>query len=240
MFELKIIESYESDKIFWHGFIDFYEKWFEGRDFPVIAEFGVSKGDSIRWLLNRFPNSKIYAADILPYQSSWPVDNRFTFVRLDQNEVSMIKDFFSLDKFDLIIEDGSHIPKHQVNCLIEGMRVLNPEGLYILEDIHTSLTDQSVSNSLNILMAIDHYKRINMPMDRIIAEKVAKNSMFTPEQVLELYNSINKMFLYKRNHLPNKCYNCSSVEFNYAELKCYCGANLYGFDDSMSFVIQKN
>ncbi len=240
LFSLKVVESYESDKIFWHGFIDFYEQWFQGRDFPVIAEFGIFKGDSIRWLLKRFPNSKIYGADILPYQSSWPVDDRFKFARLDQNEVEMIKNFLSLDKFDLIIEDGSHIPKHQVNCLVEGMRVLNPGGLYILEDIHTSLTDQSISNSLNILMAIDHYKRINITMTDSIAEKVAKKSLFTPEQVLELYNSIDKMFLYKRNHLPNKCFNCNSVEFNYAELKCFCGANIYAFDDSMSFVIQKN
>ena len=240
LFSLKIVETYESDKVFWHGFIDFYEQWFKDRDFPVIAEFGIFKGDSIRWLLQRFPNSKIYGADILSYQPFWPVDERFKFTQLDQNDQEQIKQFLSLDKFDLIIEDGSHIPKHQVSCLIEGMRVLNPNGIYILEDIHTSLSDQSISNSLNVLMAIDHYKRINMTIDSFIAEKIAKNSLFTAEEVLELSSSIKKMFLYKRNHLPNKCYNCNSIEFDYSKFRCFCGAEIYSFTDSMSFVIEKN
>ena len=239
MFELKIIESYESDKIFWHGYIDFYEKWFEGRDFPVIAEFGVFKGDSIRWFLNRFPNSKIYAADILPLQECWPKDNRFKFMQLDQENVDEIKMFLSLDKFDLIIEDGSHIPQHQVNCLIEGMRVLNSGGLYILEDIHTSLQDQSISNALNVLMAIDHYKRISRVIDKEVASKIAKNSLFSADQVLQLSESIRNLTLFRRNHLPNKCWNCGSDEFDYAKFQCFCGSGLYG-PDSMSFVIEKN
>ncbi len=50
-----------SDKVYWHGYIPFYETFFAGREFTRIAEFGVYKGNSIRWLLERFPNSKILA-----------------------------------------------------------------------------------------------------------------------------------------------------------------------------------
>jgi hypothetical protein len=77
-------ESALSDKIFWHGYIPFYESFFVGRDFHSIAEFGVYKGRSIRWLLARFPSATIYGADILPLQAEWPVDPRFHFKRLDQ------------------------------------------------------------------------------------------------------------------------------------------------------------
>lgn len=239
MFELKIIESMtDSDKFFWHGYIDFYEKFFQDRKFPVIAEFGLFKGDSIRWLLHRFPEAKIYGADILPTQPTWPRDERVSYFRLDQANVPEIREFLSQNRFDLIIEDGSHIPKHQVNCLIEGMRVLNSGGIYILEDIHTSLQDQSKSNALNVLMAIDHYKRISQPIDYSVASRIANNSYFYPDEVVELANSIQRMSLFRRNHLPNKCFNCSSTEFDYATLRCLCGVGLYGAD-SMSFVLEK-
>ena len=242
-FQLNIIESSEpaeSDKVFWHGYVDFYEQWFAGKDFPVIGEFGLFRGDSIRWLLKRFPNSKIYGADILPRQSTWPTDDRFHFTQLNQENVYQVKNFLSIDKFDLIIEDGSHIPKHQVICLMESMKVLNSKGIYILEDIHTSLADQSVSNSLNILLAIDHYKRIDKIIDESLAKKIAKNSFFSADDVLFLSKSISRMSLYKRSHLPNKCFNCSSTDFDYAKLKCFCGAGIYGHADSMSFVLEKN
>jgi hypothetical protein len=39
---------------------------------------------------------------------------------------------------DLIIEDGSHVPRHQADCLRFGFSALNPGGIYLLEDIHTS------------------------------------------------------------------------------------------------------
>jgi len=228
-----------SDKFFWHGYIDFYESFFKDREFPIIAEFGLFRGDSIRWLLNRFPKSKIYGADILSYQSTWPKDDRFKFIQLDQNNVNEIKHFLSLEKFDLIIEDGSHIPKHQVNCLIEGMRSLNSKGIYILEDVHTSLQDQSISNSINVLLAIDHYKRINKTINNSTAEKIAQNSFFSPFEILELCQSINKIQLYRRNHFPNACFNCGSEEFEYFKLECFCGASIYGDIDSMSFLIEK-
>ena len=47
-------ETLLSDKIFWHGYIPFYETFFAGRTFQHIAEFGVYKGRSIRWLLHPF------------------------------------------------------------------------------------------------------------------------------------------------------------------------------------------
>ena len=72
-----------SDKFFWHGYIPFYESFFVGRVFHSIAEFGVYKGRSIRWLLARFPSAPIYGADILSIQTEWPVDPHFLFTCLN-------------------------------------------------------------------------------------------------------------------------------------------------------------
>ena len=47
-------EKMLSDKIFWHGYIPFYETFFTGRTFKCVAEFGVYKGRSICWLMGVF------------------------------------------------------------------------------------------------------------------------------------------------------------------------------------------
>ena len=117
-------DGQDSDKGYWHGFIEFYAPFFESRDFKFIAEFGVLHGDSIRYFLNRFPNALVYGADILPLQLEWPIDERFHFSQLDQGVDDAVRKFLSQANFDLIIEDGSHHPQHQANCLMIGLDYL--------------------------------------------------------------------------------------------------------------------
>ena len=240
--------EFKTDKFYFHGYIDCYEKYFNNFNPKAVAEFGVFQGDSIRWLLNRFPNAVIHGADIIPYQPTWPVDDRFFFTQLDQGNTAQVQNFLKLANYDLIIEDGSHIPNHQARCLVEGIRALHKGGIYILEDIHTSFeehvktwfgAEQTTSNAFNVLFAIDHYKRINKFIDTAAANKIAANSMFSADEVLELAYNIDEIFLYKRNHLPNQCWACGSQDFDYLRLKCYCGVNLFLPNDSMSFVIRK-
>jgi SAM-dependent methyltransferase len=226
----------QSDKFFWHGYIQFYEQFFVNRDFKSIAELGIFKGNSVRWLLERFPNSSIYAADILPQQPEWPVTDRVSYYNLDQENKTQVIDFYNQSQFDLIIEDGSHQPKHQVTCLIVGMRRLLPGGIYILEDIHTSL-NHNMGNALTVLLAIDHYKRIEQTVTRDIAEEISRFSLLTADEVFELAQQIKKISLYKRTHLPDSCYNCGSTTFHYSGLKCVCGVDVFSNNDSMSFVI---
>lgn len=229
----------ESDKFFWHGYIQFYEKFFVNRDFRSIAELGVFKGNSIRWLLERFPNSNICAADILPQQESWPVDPRVKYFNLDQGNTDQVIDFYNQENFDLIIEDGSHFPEHQVTCLVEGMKRLLPGGLYVLEDIHTSL-NQPQGNALTVLLAIDHYNRIEKTIDEHTATEIADQSLLSASDVILLARQIKTISLYRRTHLPNSCYNCGSTDFLYSRLKCSCGVDIFSNGDSMSFVIEKH
>jgi len=228
-----------TDKIYWHGYIDFYEKFFLNKEFNSIAEIGIWKGDSIKWLLERFKNSQIYAADILPIQNEWPKDQRVTYYNIDQGNVDQVKSFFNTAYFDLIIEDGSHDPIHQVKCLLEGFKKLNSKGLYILEDIHTSV-GYNKGNALTVLLGIDHYLRIGKKITLEDAIKISNNSLIASTDVLNLANEIKSISLYKRTHLPNFCYNCKSFEYNYSRLQCTCGVDIFSSKDSMSFVIEKN
>lgn len=257
-----------SDKVYWHGYIPFYEKFFSQRNFSNIAEFGVYKGNSIRWLLDRFPQSSIYGADILPLQSEWPVDPRFRFTQLNQESREEIHSFLGQCEFDLIIEDGSHQPQHQINCLIEGLDALNSNGIYILEDIDTSRSDHywwtsdifkphwwklkkmrqyksikqklSLGNALHALLGIDHCKRIGVNVNDDIANLLAINSTLTKTEILKLASQINSIHLYRRTHLPDFCHNCGSNMYNFSKLKCVCGVPIFSDASSMAFVIIKN
>jgi 23S rRNA U2552 (ribose-2'-O)-methylase RlmE/FtsJ len=241
-----------SDKVFWHNYLGFYENFFQGRDFLNVAEIGVFKGNSIRWLLERFPSASIHGADILPIQPEWPVSDRFTFTQLDQGDVKQLRTFFSKHPFDLIIEDGSHIPTHQALCLIEGVQALTRGGLYVLEDIHTSHPSYQKAksrfpfskkerngNALSVLLAIDHYKRLSTKIDSEKARAIAKDSMFEDSDVLFLASNISHISLYKRTNLPDYCYSCGSGDFDFSAYKCRCGVDVFSDSDSMTFVVEK-
>ena len=253
-----------SDKIFWHGYIPFYESFFAGKTFRNIAEFGVYKGKSIRWLLERFPDALIYGADILPIQAEWPVDARFHFTQLDQGSRQEIYRFLNQCRFDLIIEDGSHQPQHQINCLIEGLDALDSNGVYILEDIETSypshpwwskklhwwklrerkvLREQqrivSYGNALHLLLALDHCKRIKATIDDSVVDQIAKDSLLSKDQIKRISFQIESISLYRRTRLPDYCHNCRAVHFEYSKLRCACGQEVFRDNESMSFVIIK-
>ena len=216
-----------------------------------IVEFGVFRGGSIRWLMDKFPEAEIFGVDILDTQPEWPVSPKVAYHKLDQGNTRAIGAFFAGRMFDLIIEDGSHKPQHQVNCLIEGMKHLSAGGIYILEDIHTSMrsggTPRSfgralgladTGNALTVLLAIHHLKRINQPITNDKAMEIAANSLFTPQQVSEISSRIKGIHLYRRARLPDRCYRCGSVDFDYSALRCKCSIELFKSDDSMSFVIE--
>lgn len=243
---------HESDKSFWHGFVDFYEAFFENKKIEKIAEIGIFKGNSVRWLLERFPNSVIYGADILPIQKVWPIDKRFVFSQLDQGDRILVNIFFSQDFFDLIIEDGSHIPAHQALALLEGVKRLNEGGLYILEDIHTShkrynvktigsieYCSQQKGNALTVLLAIMHYKELGIVIDSSKAQMISEDSLFSKEEVMFLDQNLKSINFYRRAKLPQKCYACGSIDYNFSSLKCTCGVDVFADADSMTFVLEK-
>jgi hypothetical protein len=236
-----------SDKFFWHGYVDFYERVFTGCDFPRIAEIGIWRGHSIRWLLERFPQSHVWGADILERQPQWPEDPRFTFIRLDQGDRDAVRNFFN-NGFDLAIDDGSHVPGHQAITLVEGMRSLNPGGLLIIEDIQTShprygrkwwQRSAPRGNSLSVLLGIQHYLRLGLQVDAGRAALIADGSLLGPGEVLELAGSIASLELYRRSTLPRSCFQCGSQDFNFSAFRCRCGVEIFSDTDSMSFAIRK-
>jgi hypothetical protein len=239
-----------SDKSFWHRYVDFYEGAFSKLGHvSAILEFGVFKGASIRWLAERFPDARIVGCDILPQRANWPVSGRIEYAQVDQGSVEQLRALFRrLDTtFDLIIEDGSHKPVHQRNCLVESISNVRDGGMYILEDIHSShprhplyraLERDALIGPLHFLLAIEHLKVTGLGMDESTIHQLAGDSLFTPEDVALIFRKVQTIDIYKRATLPHRCFYCGRSDFDYAKLCCRCGADLYGESDSISAILR--
>ena len=240
-----------SDKEYWHRYIETYQDAFKTLG-PVteILEFGVFNGGSISWLAERFPGARIVGVDIVPPTPAWPASPTIAYVQLDQGDRDAIRDMFvRLDRhYDLLIEDGSHVPAHQASCLVEGLGYVRPGGLYILEDIHTSHPDnpafadhmrEGCATSLQVLLAVQHLKDRNRPMTPEIARDLASPSFFTIDELLGLFDQVAALHMYRRSSLPLHCYACGSDQFDYSRLRCRCGVEIYSSTDSMSFLIRR-
>ncbi len=207
------------------------------------------KGDSIRWLAGRFPDARIVGCDIVPPQPSWPVSPNIGYARLDQGSVEQIRRLFQhLNRqFDLIIEDGSHKPVHQRNCLVEALPYVRASGMYILEDIHTAhpahplyreLQRPTVVGPLHLLLALEHLQANGAALDDATIARLTQDSLFSREDVELVFGRVRSVDVYRRATLPHRCYSCGKSEFEYGALRCRCGADLYGIADSMSAVLR--
>jgi hypothetical protein len=241
----------DSDKHYWHRYTDVYKQAFGtlGRVSDIL-EFGILEGASIRWLAELFPEARIVGADIVPPRQGWPQIDRIQYAQVDQDDRSAIHALFRTlgRNFDLVIEDGSHIPRHQASCLVESLPWIRPSGVYILEDVHTSHPDNAAfaqyspagqANCLHTLLAIQHLKDCHETMTAEIARDLESSVFFSSDDVLRLFSDIDTLPLYKRTSLPLRCYRCGQRNFDYRRLLCRCGAELYSATDSMSFIIRK-
>jgi hypothetical protein len=142
--------KYKSDKgvtpykigQYMHGYTDFYEKIFESRrneplNILELGGWGENSGGSIRIWQEYFPNANIFTFDLNDQIVSLSND-RVVAKQCDlDNEMSFIHNLVSLGKtFDIVIDDASHQPKHQVRSLLCLIPFLNPNFQYIIEDMN--------------------------------------------------------------------------------------------------------
>ena len=128
----------DGKKIIAHGYAKIYEKYLKDNKDGVlnIIELGSFYGNASAAFFFYFKNAKIYSADINPdmyLYSSKRLNNFFTDT---SSRSSIEKNIINKNiKFDLIIEDASHMLKDQIISLFTLFRTLNSGGLFIVEEI---------------------------------------------------------------------------------------------------------
>jgi hypothetical protein len=131
-----------SDKFGSHTYTPIYSQYFE----PIrneklrLLEIGYGGygdpnqgGESARLWAEYFPNSEIVVTDIYPKNIA--KNERFVFKQGNQTDEIFMK---SLGKFDIIIDDGSHVSDDIIKTFEFMFFQLNMGGIYIIEDTQTA------------------------------------------------------------------------------------------------------
>ncbi|HTV37324.1 MAG TPA: class I SAM-dependent methyltransferase [Xanthobacteraceae bacterium] len=115
------------------------------RDRPIrLLEIGVggydlktSGGASLAMWAEYFPNGQITGIDIA--EKRLTLDERVRIFRGSQDDSTFIQNVSNeRGPFDIIIDDGSHLPKHVVASFNILFPILKDGGIYVIEDVQTA------------------------------------------------------------------------------------------------------
>lgn len=142
----ELAEKYNTDKgPKWHNYTPIYDLLFSKyQDKPIVfAEIGFFKGYSARMWDEYFTQAKaLYFLDIdqncINYTQG--LTERCHLKILDQGNKNALLRFArqANDKFDLIIDDGSHEKNDIISSFITLFPYIKSGGMYVIEDTHTS------------------------------------------------------------------------------------------------------
>ena len=105
------------------------------RSEPItLLEVGVHNGASLDMWESYFPKARIVGLDISPVVKKHERD-RVDIVVGSQADENFLYSVGSLYKPNVIIDDGSHIPEHQIITFNALISHLADSGLYIIEDV---------------------------------------------------------------------------------------------------------
>jgi hypothetical protein len=93
-------------------------------------------GASLRMWKEFFPAAHIYGCDIVPQVMIRNQDRITTFVTDQSSKESLLHTIRKIGTCDLILDDGSHQLEHQQISFRTLWPSVNPNGMYIIEDIH--------------------------------------------------------------------------------------------------------
>lgn len=130
-----------------HGFTEIYDAYLNSNKDKIfnMIEIGVNDGSSLKMWYEYFPHAKIYGLDIDDKKQY--NNDRVICDIVDQSNTNSLKNFTNHifeHQFDLIIDDGSHHMLDQQITFGYFFSLLKSGGIYIIEDLHTSLCENGI------------------------------------------------------------------------------------------------
>jgi hypothetical protein len=155
-----------------HTYINEYEKLLgRYRENSTVLEIGICRGESLKMWDEYFINSKVYGIDITDQYIKDLIDeNKYNIIIGNACSKDILKQLNNLT-FDVIIDDGSHLIGDQINSFNILKNVMNPNGIYIIEDVN------------NLDSSINRYKELHNNVE-IIDNRHIKNRV---DDVLVIY-----------------------------------------------------
>lgn len=162
-----------------HDFLDLYERFLEPIRYKrnTMLEIGVWTGGSLRMWEKYFPSSTVIGIDNDPVAKQHQ-GGRIQIETADQSRLDHLLEIGQrFGPFELVIDDGSHLWDHQILTLKTMLPFVKPGGLYILEDIDTSLgafahrwNNGAATSALSYLYKLSDFVIGDRPLDLKEAE----------------------------------------------------------------------
>lgn len=131
--------KYGTDKGTKHNYLDVYYELFRNkgkrRGVKKVLEIGVAEGAGVRMFRDFFTNAMIYGAEI--EEGRIFSEDRIQVIRCDQSSFADLLNLVDTigHDIDLIIDDGSHRPEHQLYTCLQLLPLLQKGSIYIIEDV---------------------------------------------------------------------------------------------------------
>lgn len=142
-----------------HNYLPYY--WMHFRDIHKsvkhVIEIGVQTECSVKMWEEFFPNATIHGLDIDPACKSHE-GGRIRIHIGDQADPSFLHSV--LDAMDgapdIVIDDGSHLPNHQIATFNVLFPALSRHGVYVIEDTGGAVNDMELQTVSEMKTLVDH------------------------------------------------------------------------------------
>jgi cephalosporin hydroxylase len=117
-----------------HTYLETYDKLFKPfQNGCTFMEIGLAMGKSIELFDEYFENSKIYGVDLSIVFEPLKYKNDVHLIASDGTKPEFLH--MINDKFDIVIDDGSHMTQDQIDTFNLVKPYMKAGGVYIIEDI---------------------------------------------------------------------------------------------------------
>jgi O-antigen biosynthesis protein len=150
-----------SDK--WASYLPIYDQITSEIDAKSILEIGVQNGGSLEIWSKIYPKAEvILGLDIEPKCAELAFEAQN--IRVMVADASKLETKAEIEKvsanFDLIIDDGSHSSPDIIAALVNYLPLVNPGGIFVVEDLHASYWPTHHGGLLEEVSAQSFIKRI--------------------------------------------------------------------------------
>jgi len=138
-------------------YFEVYDKHFQtlrARELRIL-EIGVQYGGSVEMWAKYFPHANITGVDVDPL-CKIHVGKRVSIKIGDQADPRFLSQFTN---YNIIIDDGGHTMNQQQTSFEILFPLLNPGGIYVIEDLHTSYWPEffdKTPTTMEYLAALTH------------------------------------------------------------------------------------
>lgn len=125
----------------WIHYLDIYDKYFASyRNTPVrMLEIGVFKGGSLDMWREYFgADASIFGIDVDPACAAYATPPNQIRIGSQDDPHFLRSVVNEIGPLDIVLDDGSHIGRHQRISFDTLFPAVKEGGLYIIEDLHTS------------------------------------------------------------------------------------------------------